>query len=54
MASQQYIVERVSICYRFQRGKYVRDKKRLDVQSTGRYLINRYLDGLLQSPSSSS
>lgn len=40
-------MERVSYCYRLERGKYVRAHTRLDVQSTGRYLINRYLDGLL-------
>lgn len=44
---ENFIVSGVTYRYRLAKGKYVPGEKRLDVQSTGRYLVNLYLDELL-------
>ncbi|CAM6088344.1 unnamed protein product [Calypogeia fissa] len=46
---EPYIVSGVTYRYQLRRGKYEAKQKRLDVQSTGRYLVNLYLDNLLES-----
>lgn len=45
---EPYIVSGVTYQYQLRRGKYEARQKRLDVQSTGRYLLNLYLDNLLE------
>ncbi|KAH9318511.1 hypothetical protein KI387_020280, partial [Taxus chinensis] len=43
-----YIVSAVTYSYQLRKGKYEPSEKRLDVQSTGRYLLNNYLEMLLE------
>ncbi|GLJ16461.1 hypothetical protein SUGI_0280260 [Cryptomeria japonica] len=43
-----YIVSAVTYRYQLRKGKYEPSEKRLDVQSTGRYLLNNYLEMLLE------
>lgn len=43
-----YIVSAVTYRYELRKGKYEPSEKRLDVQSTGRYLVNNYLEMLLE------
>ena len=44
---QAYTVSAVTHRYQLRKGRYEPSEKRLDVLSTGRYLLNLYLDGLL-------
>lgn len=44
-----FVVTSVFIRYRLEKGKYVRDHSRLDVEPTGRWLLNKHLDGLMDS-----
>ena len=48
---QSYIVKTTTIRYKLERGRYVRDKKRVDVLGTSRYLSNLYLNQLLEKSS---
>nr|ABR16720.1 unknown [Picea sitchensis] len=43
-----YIVSAVTYRYELRKGKYEPSEKRLDLQSTGRYLLNNYLEMLLK------
>jgi len=43
-----YIISAVTYRYQLRKGKYEPSEKRLDVQSTGRYLLNNYLEMLLE------
>ncbi|MQM12021.1 hypothetical protein Taro_044933 [Colocasia esculenta] len=45
---QAYTVSAVTHRYQLRKGKYEPREKRLDVQSTGRYILNLYLEELLQ------
>ncbi|OAY77523.1 hypothetical protein ACMD2_26873 [Ananas comosus] len=42
-----YTVSAVTHRYQLRKGKYEPSEKRLDVQSTGRYILNLYLENLL-------
>lgn len=44
---EPYIVSGVTYRYQLKRGKYEPRQTRLDVLSTGRYLVNLYLQNLL-------
>jgi hypothetical protein len=44
-----FVVSSVVLKYRLERGKYVRDHNRLEVQPTGRYFLNRMLDNIYES-----
>ncbi|XP_030530838.1 uncharacterized protein LOC115741206 isoform X2 [Rhodamnia argentea] len=43
---QAYTISAVTHRYQLRKGKYEPSEKRLDVLSTGRYLLNLYLDNL--------
>ncbi|KAL7140727.1 hypothetical protein ABFS83_08G007500 [Erythranthe nasuta] len=43
-----YTISAVTLRYQLRRGKYEPRDKRLDVLSTGRYILNLYFDSLLQ------
>ncbi|KAJ4974998.1 hypothetical protein NE237_008172 [Protea cynaroides] len=43
-----YTVSAVIHRYQLRKGKYEPSEKRLDVQSTGRYILNLYLENLLE------
>ncbi|CAA2985713.1 uncharacterized protein LOC111404265 isoform X1 [Olea europaea var. sylvestris] len=43
-----YTVSSVTHRYQLRKGKYEPSEKRLDVLSTGRYIVNLYLENLLQ------
>ncbi|KAL4193426.1 hypothetical protein AMTRI_Chr06g199310 [Amborella trichopoda] len=45
---QTYTVSAVTHRYQLRKGRYEPGEKRLDVQSTGRYILNLYLEGLLE------
>ncbi|KAK1290731.1 hypothetical protein QJS10_CPB18g01309 [Acorus calamus] len=45
---QAYMVSAVVHRYQLRKGRYEPSEKRLDVQSTGRYIVNMYLENLLQ------
>ncbi|KAG6392866.1 hypothetical protein SASPL_147094 [Salvia splendens] len=45
---QTYTISAVTHRYQLRKGKYEPSEKRLDVLSTGRYLLNLYLETLLQ------
>ncbi|KAG1331357.1 hypothetical protein COCNU_02G013250 [Cocos nucifera] len=45
---QAYTVSAVTHRYQLRKGKYEPSEKRLDVQSTGRYILNLYLQNLLE------
>ncbi|XP_078428619.1 uncharacterized protein LOC144700910 [Wolffia australiana] len=45
---QTYTISAVTHRYQLRHGKYKPSEKRLDVQSTGRYILNLYLENLLQ------
>ena len=45
---QSFVVDQVVKRYELRRGKYVRSHSRLDVQPSGRYFLNRQLEGLLE------
>ncbi|XP_073013317.1 uncharacterized protein [Typha latifolia] len=45
---QAYIVSAVTHRYQLRKGKYEPSEKRLDVQSSGRYILNLYLKNLLE------
>ncbi|GLC44090.1 hypothetical protein PLESTB_000930500 [Pleodorina starrii] len=44
-----YVVTTVVLQYKLRGGKYVRDHNRLDVQPTGRWLVNQMLEGLIKA-----
>jgi hypothetical protein len=44
---QAYTVSAVTHRYQLRKGRYEPSEKRLDVLSTGRYILNLYLDNLL-------
>ena len=41
---QDYVVDSVTLHYKLVGGKYQRDHNQLEVQSTSRYFLNKYLD----------
>ncbi|CAA7409105.1 unnamed protein product [Spirodela intermedia] len=45
---QAYTISAVTHRYQLRHGRYKPSEKRLDVQSTGRYILNLYLENLLQ------
>ncbi|GAB4848079.1 hypothetical protein Ancab_002741 [Ancistrocladus abbreviatus] len=45
---QAYTVSAVTHRYQLRKGKYEPSEKRLDVLSTGRYILNLYLENLLE------
>ncbi|GMH24872.1 hypothetical protein Nepgr_026715 [Nepenthes gracilis] len=45
---QAYTVSAVTHRYQLRKGKYEPSEKRLDVLSTGRYILNLYLENLLR------
>ncbi|KAF9590244.1 hypothetical protein IFM89_032022 [Coptis chinensis] len=45
---QTYTVSSVTHRYQLRKGKYEPSEKRLDVLSTGRYILNLYLESLLE------
>lgn len=48
---RDYVVSAVVLHYKLRSGKYQRDHNRLEVQKTGRWLLNQHLEQLLDSPS---
>ncbi|XP_037494315.1 uncharacterized protein LOC105633937 isoform X2 [Jatropha curcas] len=44
---QAYTISAVTYRYQLRKGKYEPSEKRLDVLSTGRYILNLYLENLL-------
>lgn len=44
-----FVVTALVVQFKLERGKYVRNHNRLDVQPTGRWLLNQQLDSLLKS-----
>ena len=47
---QEYVVTALVLQYKLRRGRYVRDHNRLEVQRTGRFLYNGFLDRCMQAP----
>ncbi|XP_058180274.1 uncharacterized protein LOC131298820 isoform X2 [Rhododendron vialii] len=45
---QAYTISAVTHRYQLRKGKYESSEKRLDVLSTGRYILNLYLENLLE------
>ncbi|CAL5191627.1 unnamed protein product [Lathyrus oleraceus] len=45
---QAYTISAVTLRYQLRKGKYEQTEKRLDVLSTGRYLVNLYFENLLE------
>ncbi|XP_045798329.1 uncharacterized protein LOC123892562 isoform X1 [Trifolium pratense] len=45
---QAYTISAVTLRYQLRKGKYEQSEKRLDVLSTGRYLVNLYFENLLE------
>ncbi|CAO2829914.1 unnamed protein product [Amaranthus hypochondriacus] len=45
---QTYTISAVTHRYQLRKGKYEPSEKRLDVLSTGRYILNLYLENLMQ------
>ncbi|KAJ4827572.1 hypothetical protein Tsubulata_004793 [Turnera subulata] len=45
---QEYTISAVTHRYQLRKGKYEPSEKRLDVLSTGRYILNLYLENLLE------
>lgn len=45
---QTYTISAVTLRYQLRKGKYEQTEKRLDVLSTGRYLVNLYFENLLE------
>lgn len=43
-----YTISAVTHRYQLRKGKYEPSEKRLDVLSTGRYIVNLYLENLLE------
>lgn len=46
---EPFIVSSVTYRYQLRRGRYEPSQKRLEVQTTGRYLVNLFLDNLLDT-----
>ncbi|KAL7232641.1 hypothetical protein ACSBR2_010622 [Camellia fascicularis] len=46
---QAYTISAVTHRYQLRKGKYEPSEKRLDVLSTGRYILNLYLENLLEN-----
>ena len=49
---QDYVVSSLVVQYKLRKGRYERDHNRLEVQQTGRYLVNMYLNQCMQRGSS--
>lgn len=47
-AGGAWVVQRTALHYRLVRGRYVRHAARVEVVSAGRYLVERYLTGLME------
>lgn len=45
---EPYIVSGVTYRYQLRKGRYEPSQKRLEVQKTGRYLLNMFLDELME------
>ncbi|GAA0143081.1 hypothetical protein LIER_35677 [Lithospermum erythrorhizon] len=45
---RQYTISSVTYRYQLRKGKYEPNETRLDVTSTGRYIVNLYLESLLE------
>jgi hypothetical protein len=45
---EEYIVTGLVLQYKLQRGKYVRDHSKLEVQRTGRFLYNEFLRDMMK------
>jgi hypothetical protein len=45
---EEYIVTGLILQYKLQRGKYVRDHSKLEVQRTGRFLYNEFLRNMME------
>lgn len=52
--SQTYTISAVTHRYQLRKGKYEPSEKRLDVLSTARYVLNIYLDNLLEQSQTST
>lgn len=46
---QDYVVSGVVLQYKLVRGRYEREHNRLEVQTTGRYITNAWLQHLMDS-----
>eukprot|EP00897_Mesotaenium_endlicherianum_P006016 jgi/Mesen1/5442/ME000271S04463 len=44
-----YVISGVTYRYQLRKGKYEPSQRRLEVQSTGRYFLNMYLDSLMKA-----
>ena len=51
VVQRDYVVSAVVLHYKLRSGKYQRDHNRLEVQKTGRWLLNQHLEQLLDAPS---
>ena len=47
-----FVVSRTVHKYKLEKGKYVKDHKRLEVEPTGRYFLNRMLDDIYEQSGS--
>ncbi|EFJ32030.1 hypothetical protein SELMODRAFT_74528, partial [Selaginella moellendorffii] len=47
VSGESYIVSGVVYQYQLKKGRYAPSAKKLEVQPTGRYILNMYLDSLL-------
>ena len=45
---KDYVVKSLVLKYRRERGKYIKDTYKLEVQTTSRYLLNQMLENLLE------
>jgi hypothetical protein len=46
-AGSAWVVQRTALHYRLVKGKYVKSAARVEVVNAGRFLVERYLDGLM-------
>jgi len=53
-AGGAWVVQRTALHYRLVRGRYVRHAARVEVVSAGRFLVERYLTGLMEMPGGGS
>ena len=47
--AETFVVRRVTYRYRLERGRYVKNGKRLDVQQQGRYFVEKHLNEILSA-----
>lgn len=52
VAGASYVVQSVVLQYKLVRGRYEREHARLEVQHTGRFLYNHYLEEMYRKDSS--